>query len=159
MRILILTSLNPVKNAPAYSIITSDLPPEIKEKTTIFSYPMTAQIDSMMNNKDYLPTLFGHMKAGRERKFQKILHKKPHTIVVGNSYKDKYDFVVALDEYDDEVFDEYIGQIEQDEDYKSLKKLLELDQLYKITDAKITLPTIDHALLFIKETLKNDKRK
>ena len=37
MRILILTSLNPIKNAPAYSIITSDLPPEIKERTTFAS--------------------------------------------------------------------------------------------------------------------------
>lgn len=162
MRIVVLTPLNPVKNAPVYGEILRLLPEEIKDKVNVISFPYFAEIESHNKNKEYLPTLFSMMKSATRPEFKKTLKNKEHLVIVGNCYKGPYDFIVAFDEYGDEVFDEYIEVFKVDEDIKKNKKLqemLKIDDLYDLKDANLVLPTIDHVVLFLKETLKNDKRK
>lgn len=156
MRILVLTELNPVLAGIAFNQILNGIDPELKEKTTILSVPVFAEIEAQMKDKEYLPTLFSMLKAASNPKTFKKLNRKEHFIMVGNSYKKtKFDFVVALDERDEEVFDRYIDAIQNDEDYEKLYKLLKLEQLYFREDASLVLPTIDHVMLFIREALTN----
>ena len=162
MKIVVLTSLNPVKNAPIYGEILRLLPQEIKDEVNVISFPYFAEIESHNKNKEYLPTLFSMMRSATRPEFKKTLKNKKHLIIVGNCYKGPYDFIVAFDEYGAHVFDGYIEALKADEDIKNNKKLQELlriDDLYELKDANLMLPTIDHLVLFLKETLKNDKRK
>lgn len=161
MKILILTPINPIIAGVAYSKISNSFTDSpIKETSDFICYPFFAEMGARMHNKEYLPNLFAMMSAVTKSDTRAKIFTKRNSIVIGNSYKDeKFDIVVSLEYDENEVFDTYIESLKTDEDYQNFTKLLNLDNLYSPADAEINLPTIDHAILFLKEALKKDEPK
>lgn len=159
MRILVLTSVNPVLAGFVYNKVVNGLmDDDSKDDVGVFSYPAFAQIESEVHQKEYLPTLFSMLKVVGDKKIKEKIYEKKHTIIVGNTYKnEKFDFVVCFRDDEGEVFDTYIETLQRDEEAEKFNKLLKLDELYTPEDADINIPTIWHLTLFLKETIKNEK--
>ena len=157
MKILILTSVNPVISADLYTKISSTLN---QDNLEFISYPFFATMKSQIEGQEYLPNLFAMMKAVVRPEMKEKLFKKEHTIVIGNSYREQeFDFILTF-QYDEEVvFDSYIETLKEDKDYSKFKELVDLEYLYSPVDSAVNLPTIEHAILFIKEAIKKDENK
>ena len=156
MKILILTSINPVIASDAYVKIANAIN---DEDTTILCYPFFAEIKSQNDNVPFLPTFFAMLKSTLTKKMDAKLFNSPNTIVIGNSYKKhEFDFVLTLNYKEEEVFDPYLETMILDEEFKKFNKLTHIDSLYSTVDAEINLPTIDHAITFIKEAIKKNER-
>lgn len=164
MKILILTPINPVIAIDSYVKITKALEKEGKN-TSFISIPFFAELEASMKEKEYLPTVFSMLKAAEEEKLmKKLLNPKgyDHTVFIGNAYKTmQFDMVVSLGYNADEElpFDAYIAALEADEEQQKFKELLRLNELYTAADCELHLPTIDHAILFIREVIKNGDTK
>lgn len=158
MKILILTSINPVISSTTYVRIANTLE-EKGKKVNFLCFPFFADVDARNNEKQYLPTFFSMLKTSLKPEMKKKLYNKEHLVVIGNTYKEqKFDIIVALDEIEGEVFDSYIETIKQNEDLKEFAELVNVENLYTPADASIFLPTIDHAILFIEESLNEENR-
>lgn len=154
MKMLILTPINPVDAGMAYSIIANHL--QEKENVEVLSIPVFAEIHAQMEGKEYIPGFFAMLKGSEEVNTKNKLYQKEHTIVVGNIYKShKFDYIISLD-YDDEdlPFDPYIAELDTTE----FAKLVRVNDLYKPEDAEFNVPTVDHAIKFIEEAIKNNEQ-
>lgn len=149
MRVLVLTSINPIIAGTTYARLDNHFK-EKKPKIHYLCFPFFAEMDVQTNGKEYIPTLFAMMKTSMTQEMQRKLYDKKNMIVIGNTYKEqKFDIVVALDEMDHEVFDGYLESLRQDSDLEDFNKLAKTDKLYGIEDAEIVLPTMEHLILFL----------
>ncbi len=150
MRVLVLTSINPVIAGDVYRKVLEKFPKESQQKG-ILCFPFFAEMRSQLKNQSYVPTYFAMIQTSMDIDMQRKLYDRKNMIVIGNTYKEQeFDTVVALDEtFEDEVFDTYIEHIKEDKELKEFAKKVNVDNLYKLEDAEIVLPTINHLLLFL----------
>ena len=155
MRILLLTSVNPVENAIYYNQIL-DFFGERKD-IRVISVPFFAETHAKMEGKYYLPTLFSMFKTlHQDKKVNEKVLKGRHLLVIGNIYKSsKFDMVISLGNEEEE--NKYISEIFNNEEFSDFKKISKAGKLYRWEDAEINLPTIDKVKLFLKGAFKNDK--
>lgn len=153
MKILILTSLNPVIAGSLYSYVMNNFTDEEKGKLNILCFPFFAEI----TDKEYIPSLFAMLKTSLDPKIHnKIYVNKKHNIVIGNTYiNEKFDMIVSYAAKDDEIFDTYIELIKTESELKDFAEKVNINNLYKLEDAEIDLPTMHHVKLFLEGVLKN----
>lgn len=149
MRVLVLTSINPVIAIDAYTKISNYF--EEKEKKLDFlCFPFFAEMKAQLSDQDYIPTFFAMIETSLTTEMQRKLYKKKNTVVIGNTYKDqKFDHVVVFDDLDNKHFDSYIEKIKIDLSLKEFADRARVKDLYTPEDATLTLPTIDHVNLFL----------
>lgn len=149
MKILILTPINPVHAADVYSKLSNHFNNE-KRKINFICYPFFAEMEAMKNDKEFLPTFFAMINAAESPKIKSKLYNRKRTVVIGNTYKtDKFDSIISFNDLDDEVFDKYLEVLNNDEEVEKIKEKLRLDEMYKVEDAELNLPTVDHLILFL----------
>ena len=156
MKILVLTSLNPVLNQEPYQKLTRMYAEN--DDVLVLSYPFLADVRAKTSSEMYIPTLFAMMKTMvlDDDTRAKVMDKEK-VIVVGNSMKDeKFDYIIAYQSaaVGDIVFDTYIEQLKEDPE---IRAFFNIDDLYDIEDAEIVLPTIEHLTLFLEGVIKNDE--
>lgn len=155
MKILVLTSMNPVISGDAYSKIANYFDKREcsgKAKIDFLCFPFFAEISREIHGREYLPGLFSMMKWATKPEMQKKLYRRNNTVVVGNSYKNqKFDIIVSFDDIGSEPFDPYITAIEEDENFKDFLELVDIGNIYRLKDAEYHFHNIDHLILFIKE--------
>ena len=149
MRVLVLTSINPVITIDAYSKISNYF--EEKEKKLDFlCFPFFAEMKAQLSDQDYIPTFFAMIETSLTTEMQRKLYKKKNTVVIGNTYKDqKFDHVVVFDDLDNKHFDSYLEKIKVDLSLKEFADRARVKDLYTPEDATLILPTIDHVNLFL----------
>lgn len=149
MRVLVLTSINPVIAIDAYSKISNYF--EEKEKKLDFlCFPFFAEMKSQLSDQDYIPTFFAMIETSLTTEMQRKLYKKKNTVVIGNTYKDqKFDHVVVFDDLDNKHFDSYLEKMKIDLSLKEFADRARVKDLYTPEDATLILPTIDHVNLFL----------
>ena len=149
MRILVLTSINPVIAIDAYNKISRYF--EEKEKKLDFlCFPFFAEMKCQMEQVEYIPTFFAMLETSMTTEMQRKLYKKKNTVVIGNTYKDQsFDFVVAFDDIDAAPFDSYLESIKTIDELKEFGERVNINNLYTPEDATLHLPTIDHVNLFL----------
>lgn len=156
MKILILTPINPVHAADVYSKLGKHFNEE-KRKINFICYPFFAEMEAMKNNKEFLPTYFSMIRAAEQPKIKKKLYNKERTVVIGNTYKtDKFDIILSFNDVDEDVFDKYLEVLRTEED-SQLKDMLRIEEMYKVEDAELNLPTVDHLILFLESTFFSKK--
>ena len=149
MRVLVLTSINPIIAIDAYSKISNYF--EEKEKKLDFlCFPFFAEMKAQLSDQDYIPTFFAMIETSLTTEMQRKLYKKKNTVVIGNTYKDqKFDHVVVFDDLDNKHFDSYLEKIKVDLSLKEFADRARVKDLYTPEDATLILPTIDHVNLFL----------
>lgn len=149
MRVLVLTSINPVIAIDAYSKISNYF--EEKEKKLDFlCFPFFAEMKARLADQDYIPTFFAMIETSLTTEMQRKLYKKKNTVVIGNTYKNqKFDHVVVFDDLDNKHFDSYIEKLKIDLTLKEFSDRAKVKDLYTPEDATLILPTIDHVNLFL----------
>ncbi len=158
MRVLILTPINPVLAGAVYRDLAA-LAEEKEKKMNFLCFPFFAEIECVKNNKPYLPTFFSMLEASFYKDVQRKLYNKKNVVVIGNTYKrQKFDVVVACDLLKEDVFDRYLDELAKNEDLKEFVEKIDIDSLYKLEDATVTLPTTQHAFLFL-EGVYDEKNK
>lgn len=149
MKILVLTSINPVLAGDVYVKVAGYFE-EKNQQMDIICFPFFAEIEARTNGKNYLASLFAMMGASLSPKLHKKIYRGNHTIVVGNCYKDeKFDIIVSYDDIDGKVFDSYIEKMKKDVAMKEFAEMARVNDLYTPEDASIHIPTIDHLNLFL----------
>lgn len=155
MKILILTSINPVLAESIYGRISYNIR---QDNISFLCYPFFAEMKSRLEEGvEFLPAFFAMIRVSiQDKELRKKLYDKKNTIVIGNTYKEeKFDIVVAFDDMNDEFFDTYIEVLKQDEDLKEFKDKLRLDNLYSPEDADLKIYSMNHLITFIKEATKD----
>ena len=149
MRVLVLTSINPIIAIDSYSKISNYF--EEKEKKLDFlCFPFFAEMKAQLSDQDYIPTFFAMIETSLTTEMQRKLYKKKNTVVIGNTYKDqKFDHVVVFDDLDNKHFDSYLEKIKVDLSLKEFADRARVKDLYTPEDATLILPTIDHVNLFL----------
>ncbi len=148
MKVLILTSINPVLSGSTYSKLTNSLKGEIE--ADFMCYPFIADMIVRSEDKSYLPAFFSVIEATSKREIREKVYKNPNRVVIGNCYKqERFDFIVSFNDTNSEPFDPYIEKIKNDEDYEKFKNLIRLDDMYTAEDAKINIPSMHHLILFL----------
>ncbi|MFW5889570.1 MAG: hypothetical protein ACOCUD_04235 [Bacillota bacterium] len=156
MKILLLTSINPVIAGDLYNQISQTYPLE-ERNFKILCFPYFAYIQSRKDDQYYIPTYFSMLKASRENETHKKLYNERNILVIGNTYKsEKFDMIIAFNPRDEEVFDKYIKTIKEQEDFSKSTKV---NELYNPMDSDIILPTIQHVITFLEGVYKDDKDK
>jgi len=152
MRVLVLTSINPVIAVDAYSKISNYF--EQKEKKLNYlCFPFFAEMKVRLEGGDYIPSFFAMLETSLEKNMQRKLYNSKNVVVIGNTYKNqKFDHVIMFDDLDNENFDSYLETIKSDESLKEFGERVKIDNLYTPEDATLNLPTIDHVNLFLFST-------
>ena len=157
MKILIITPINPILAGSVYTTILDSFKEESVTKNTI-CFPFFAQVRAEMNNQAFIPTFFAMLKTSKEKGTYEKIYDAKNLIVIGTDYKtEKYDIVVAYDESDeDEPFDSYLKEIKENEELQEFAKKVEVEKLYGVEDATISLPTKKHLRLFLEGVLNDE---
>jgi len=159
MKILVLTSLNPILAGDVYAKIAGYFEKKNQE-IDIICFPFFAEIDSQINKRSYIPSLFAMMGASLSPDLHKKIYRGNNTIVVGNIYKEeKFDIIVTYDDLESRVFDSYIEKISKDVAMKEFAEMARIDQLYSPEDATIHLPTLEHLNLFLSTSFDDENKK
>ena len=158
MKILILTPINPVLCGDVFKKVYKKL--DGLKNVDVFSYSVAAEILALKDNKSFIVAFFAMAKAALGDKTQKLLNRKDHSIMVGNTYKDEeFDMIVAVDtNYNDisDEFDTYLATVKHDENMDEFRELVNVENLYTLEDAEVILPTVEHLLLFIEGVVDNE---
>lgn len=161
MKILILTSINPVISGDAYVKIANYFNKKQDKKTKkihFLCFPFFADIAAHNTQKEYLPMLFAMLKDSLDKDLHQKIYDKENIVVIGNTYKnEKFDMIISLDDLDSEIFDTYLETLKSEPELENFLKLININNLYSSEDAEINLPTIDHAILFLKEAFHGNK--
>lgn len=153
MKILLLTPVDPVNNAIYYNELLKYFD---KKEVELLSIPFFANTYAMMNEANYLPSLFAMFKSMTDERTKKTVLSTENYVVIGNSYNtEKFDMILSLGDESDNI---YIKMLEDDIAYKEFKLLCEPERLYKWEDAEFNLPTIEHAILFLEGVYKKDEQ-
>ena len=157
MRVLVLTSISPVISGDVYRQVLNHFKKK-SEQRGILCFPFFAEVRSQMKNQHYIPTFFSMLKVSLDEDMQRKLYDRKNMIVIGNTYKKQnFDIVVAFKEDEEsKYFDTYIEHIKTDPELKEFADKVDVENLYNIDDAEITLPTIHHLLLFLEGVFKNE---
>lgn len=158
MRILVLTSINPVIAGDTYKKILNKFTKPHQQKG-ILCFPYFAEIRSQLKDQPYIVTYFAMLKASMEDEMQKKLYNRKNMIVIGNTYRDqKFDIVIGVNE---DIFDNYLEELKENENEEIIDfvKKINIDNLYNVEDCKIILPTINHLLLFLEGVFEKDEEK
>lgn len=151
MKILILTSINPVSTVD----LTKEIFNKYAKKAGIISFPFFANTQAYMANQAYIPTYFSMIKSSRDEPLHNKLFGNKHTIVIGNTLKDeKFDLVVAFEDVRNEFFDSYMSEVKESELFAPIREMLDINNFYELEDASVTLPTVDHMMLFLKGVIR-----
>jgi len=161
MKILILTSINPVLAGDVYRRASSVIPES--DETGYLCLPFFAEMKCMRDDKAYLPTFFSMAKALEDTKLKNTLFNKKNIIVIGNCYKSQeFDIIITFDDlntidHEDEgvFFDTYLNMVKYDENMKDFADMVDVDNMYTPADAEIIIPTADHLVLFLKGAIKD----
>ena len=152
MRILVLTSINPVIAIDAYTKISNYFE-EKEKKLNFLCFPFFAEMKVQLEGGDYIPTYFSMVETSMQKEMQRKLYNSKNMVVIGNTYKDqKFDHVVVFDDLDVKHFDSYISKIKIDLDLKEFAERVRIHDFYTPEDATLILPTIDHVNLFLWST-------
>lgn len=158
MKILILTPINPVDVGPAYARIANYF--QENKKVEVLSIPVLAEIQARMEDKEYVANLFAMLKGSEIQKAKYRLYLNDYTIMIGNLYKShKFDFVISLD-YDEDSdlpFDLYLNELLMNPNAAEFAELARIYDLYTPADAEFNVPTVEHAIKFIEEVIKNNE--
>jgi hypothetical protein len=148
MRVLILTSINPVLNVEIYRVLSSKYS---KTNVEVLSFPFFAEMKKQVHGGAYIPIYFSMIQAAiADENLRKKLYAKQNTIVIGNVYKEeKFDYIISYNELGEETFDSFIDTVKTDPQFEEFRKKAYLEELYKPEDAEISLPTIEHIKLFL----------
>jgi hypothetical protein len=158
MKILIVTSINPVIAGSVYTRLSNHFKDE--QDLDFICYPFFAEITRYAKNQQYLPNFFAIIKSSFDPKVRMKLFKKKNTIVIGNTYKEeKFDIIVAYNDLDEDMRDPYIELLKQDEEFEKFAKLIKVENLYSAEEASIKLFSMPHLQLFIQEALNGNKSK
>jgi hypothetical protein len=116
MRVLVLTSINPVIAIDTYTKIANYF--EQKEKKlNALCFPFFAQMKIQLDGEgEYIPTFFSMIENSLQKEMNRKLYNSKNMVVVGNTYKDqKFDHVVVFDDLDAEHFDSYVTTFKTEE--------------------------------------------
>jgi hypothetical protein len=159
MRVLVLTSINPVIAIDAYTKISNYFE-EKEKKLNFLCFPFFAEMKVQLEGGEYIPSYFSMIETSLQKEMQRKLYNSKNTVVIGNTYKDqKFDHIVLFDDLDPEHFDSYITRIKTDEELKEFGERVRINDLYTPEDASLTLPTIDHVNLFLWTSFFNNEEK
>lgn len=157
MKILVLTPINPILNQEPFQAVSRMFAED--KQVSVISFPFHADTHARMSKKQYIPVLFGMMKAmEKDEDLKKKIYNTPVIIVVGNSFDNDFDHIVAFDQRldrDEEVFDSYIEMLENSEETRIL---YDIEGLILREEAQISVPTVSHLQLFLKSVLDTEKR-
>jgi len=155
MRVLLLTSVNPIVNGAYYKKIVEMF--KERKDITVVSIPFFAEIHAQNKDKFFLPTLFSMFRTlSEDKKVNKKVLGDKNIIVVGNLYNDtKFDMIVSLGVEEDE--NKYINEVLTNEKFSEFKSLSKAGKLYRWSEAEINLPTLEKMKLFLEGVFKNDK--
>ena len=64
----------------------------------------------------------------------------------------KFDLVVAFEDVRNEFFDSYMSEVKESELFAPIREMLDINNFYELEDASVTLPTVDHMMLFFKRS-------
>jgi hypothetical protein len=153
MKVLLLTPIDQINSAYYYGQMIDFFEKKEKLKVQIISVPFFAETNARMEEKLYLPTLFGMWNVLKEdKKVKKKVYKGQNVLVIGNSYKcDDFDMIVSLG---DEEENDYILYIRDSYDFKDTKLQEKAKELYSWKDAEINLPTVEHLKKFLEGAFK-----
>lgn len=152
MRVLVLTSINPVIAIDAYTKISNYFE-EKEKKLNFLCFPFFAEMKVRLEGGDYIPSYFAMIETSLQKEMQRKLYNSKNIVVIGNTYKDqKFDHVVVFDDLDAKHFDSYISKIKIDLALKEFGERARVNDLYTPENATLILPTIDHVNLFLWST-------
>lgn len=156
MKILVLTPISPAHSGVAYSRIANHF--QKNKKVDTLSISVFADIQARMENKEFLPNFFAMLQGSEIQKTKYRLYLNHYTIMVGNIYKShKFDYIISLGHDNEEIFDLYLEELRTNPEADEFNTKARIEDLYSPEDAELNVPTIDHAIKFIEEVIKNDE--